>query len=143
MISIKSSCASKIRVEKEFVMDLREYFENTKGLGVMATADADGRVDAAVYARPHVMEDGLLAFIMRDRTTHANTQTNPHATFLFKEEGPGYKGKRLFLTKVREEEDAELIKRLSRRDYSSDENSKEAKFLVYFKVDKERPLIGD
>jgi hypothetical protein len=143
MISIKSSCASKIRDEKEFVMDLKEYFENTKGLGVMATADADGRVDAAVYARPHVMEDGLLAFIMRDRTTHANTQTNPHATFLFKEEGPGYKGKRLFLTKVREEEDAELIKRLSRRDYSSDENSKEAKFLVYFKVDKERPLIGD
>jgi hypothetical protein len=143
MISIKSSSASKIRDEKEFVMDLKEYFENTKGLGVMATADADGRVDAAVYARPHVMEDGLLAFIMRDRTTHANTQTNPHATFLFKEEGPGYKGKRLFLTKVREEEDAELIKRLSRRDYSSDENSKEAKFLVYFKVDKERPLIGD
>jgi hypothetical protein len=143
MISIKSSCASKIRDEKEFVMDLKEYFENTKGLGVMATADTDGRVDAAVYARPHVMEDGLLAFIMRDRTTHANTQTNPHATFLFKEEGPGYKGKRLFLTKVREEEDAELIKRLSRRDYSSDENSKEAKFLVYFKVDKERPLIGD
>ena len=124
-------------------MDLKEYFENTKGLGVMATADTDGRVDAAVYARPHVMEDGLLAFIMRDRTTHANTQTNPHATFLFKEEGPGYKGKRLFLTKVREEEDAELIKRLSRRGYSSDENSKEAKFLVYFKVDKERPLIGD
>jgi hypothetical protein len=143
MISIKSYSASKIRDEKEFVMDLKEYFENTKGLGVMATADTDGRVDAAVYARPHVMEDGLLAFIMRDRTTHANTQTNPHATFLFKEEGPGYKGKRLFLTKVREEEDAELIKRLSRRDYSSDENSKEAKFLVYFKVDKERPLIGD
>lgn len=124
-------------------MDLKEYFENTKGLGVMATADTDGRVDAAVYARPHVMEDGLLAFIMRDRTTHANTQTNPHATFLFKEEGPGYKGKRLFLTKVREEEDAELIKRLSRRNYSSDENRKEATYLVYFKIDKERPLVGD
>jgi hypothetical protein len=124
-------------------MDLKEYFENTKGFGVMATADTDGRVDAAVYARPHIMEDGLLAFIMRDRTTRANTQANFHATFLFKEEGPGYKGKRLFLTKVREEKDAELIKRLSRRDYSSDENSKEAKFLVYFKVDKERPLIGD
>ncbi|HYX05451.1 MAG TPA: pyridoxamine 5'-phosphate oxidase family protein [Bacteroidales bacterium] len=124
-------------------MDLKGYFENTKGLGVMATADSDGRVDAAVYARPHIMEDGLMAFIMRDRTTHANTQANPNATFLFKEEGPGYKGKRLFVTKVREEEDAELIKRLSRRDYSSDENSKEAKFLVYFKVDKERPLIGD
>jgi len=124
-------------------MELNEYFENTKGTGIFATADRDGRVDAAIYARPHIMEDGLLAFIMRDRTTHTNTQANPHATFLFKEEGSVYKGKRLYLTKVREEENAELIKRLSRRNYPSDKNSKEAKFLVYFKVDKERPLIGD
>ena len=115
----------------------------SKGLGVITTADTDGRVDAAIYARPHIMDDGLLAFIMRDRTTHTNIKANPHATFLFKEEGPGFKGKRLYLTKVREEEDAELIKRLSRRNYPSGENSKEAKFLVYFKVDKERPLIGD
>ena len=28
-------------------MDLKEYFENTRGRGVLATADADGRVDAA------------------------------------------------------------------------------------------------
>jgi len=124
-------------------MDLKEYFENTKGIGMFATADRDGRVNAAIYSRPHIMEDGLLAFIMRDRTSHTNTQANPHATFLFKEDGSGYKGKRLYLTKVREEENAELIKRLSRRNYPSDENSKEAKFLVYFKVDKERPLIGD
>ena len=124
-------------------MELNEYFENTKGTGIFATADRDGRVDAAIYARPHIMEDGLLAFIMRDRTTHTNTQANPHAMFLFKEEGSGYKGKRLYLTKVREEENTELIKRLSRRNYPSDKNRKEAKFLVYFKVDKERPLIGD
>lgn len=124
-------------------MDLKEYFENTEGLGVIATSGTDGGVDAAVYARPHVMEDGLLAFIMRDRTTHDNIQANPRATYLFKEEGPGYKGKRLYLTKIKEEEDVELIKRLSRRSYLSDKNSKEAKFLVYFKVDKERPLIGD
>ena len=123
-------------------MDLKEYFENTKGVGVIATADTEGRVNTAIYARPHIMDDGLLAFIMRDRTTHTNTKANPHATFLFKEEGPGYRGKRLYLTKVREEVDAELIKHLSRRNYPSGENSQEAKFLVYFKVDRERPLIG-
>jgi len=124
-------------------MDLKEYFENTKGIGVIATADRDGRVDAAIYARPHIMEDGLLAFVMRDRTTHDNTQTNPHATFLFKEEGAGYKGKRLYLSKVREENSAEIIESLRRRNYLSDKDSKESTFLVYYKVDKERPLIGD
>lgn len=124
-------------------MNLRDYFENTKGVGVIATADHDGRVDAAIYARPHVMEDGLLAFIMLDRTTHKNIQANPHATYLFKEDGSGYKGKRLYLTKVKEEENAEIIESLRRRSYVSDRESKESKFLVYFKVDKERPLIGD
>jgi hypothetical protein len=124
-------------------MNLKEYFENTDGLGVMATAGKDGRVDAAVYARPHVMEDGLLAFIMRDRTSHDNILANPRATFLFKEDGAGYKGKRLYLTKVKEEDNAEIIESIRRRSYLSDKYNEESSFLVYFKVDNERPLIGD
>jgi hypothetical protein len=121
-------------------MELKDYFESTKGVGVMATADADGKVDAAIYARPHVMEDGTLAFIMRDRLTHHNLQSNMHATFLFIEDGPGYKGKRLFLTKLREEQDSELLHSLRRRQYPDDKE--EAKFLMFFKLDKELPLVG-
>jgi len=123
-------------------MELTEYFKNIEGLGVLATADGDGKVNSAVYARPHVMEDGSLAFIMKDRLTHKNIQSNPHATYLFKEDGPGYKGKRIYLTKIREEENSPLIDSLSRRTYRSDESSKESKFLVYFKLEMERPLIG-
>jgi hypothetical protein len=121
-------------------MELKDYFENTKGTGVMATADGDGKVDAAIYARPHFMEDGTLAFIMRDRLTHHNLQSNGSATFLFIEDGPGYKGKRLFLTKVREEQDSELLFSLRRRQYPNDKG--EAKFLVFFKLEKELPLVG-
>ena len=121
-------------------MELKHYFENTKGVGVLATADADGKVDAAIYARPHFMEDGTLAIIMRDRLTHHNLQSNPHATFLFIEDGPGYKGKRLFMTKLREEKDSELLNSLRRRQYLDEKD--EAKFLVFFKIDKELPLVG-
>ena len=121
-------------------MDLKEYFENTKGVGVLATADSDGKVDAAIYARPHFMEDGTLAMIMRDRLTHANLQSNAHATFLFIEDGPGYKGKRLFLTKIREEQDSELLYSLRRRQYP--DSKEEAKFLVFFNLEKELPLVG-
>ena len=113
-------------------MELKDYFESTKGVGVMATADGDGKVDAAIYARPHFMEDGTLAVIMRDRLTHHNLQSNDHATFLFIEDGPGYRGKRLFLTKVREEQDSELLASLRRRQYINEKD--EAKFLVFFKV---------
>ena len=122
-------------------MELKDYFESTKGVGVMATADADGKVDAAIYARPHFMEDGTLAFIMRDRLTHHNLQSNRHATFLFIEDGPGYKGKRLFLTKLREEENSELLHSLRRKQYPDDKE--EPKFLVFFELDKELPLVGD
>jgi hypothetical protein len=124
-------------------MDLKSYFEGTKGLGVLSTADGDGNVDSAVYARPHVMKDGTLALIMRDRLSHHNLLSNPRAAYLFKEEGPGYKGKRFFLTKVGEEQDTEKIDQLRRRLYAEDqEGQKEAEFLVYFRIDKELPLIG-
>jgi hypothetical protein len=131
----------RLFLTKEAIMDLKQYFEKTKGTGVLATADADGKVDAAIYARPHFMEDGTLAMIMRDRLTRHNLQSNPHAAFLFIEDGSGYKGKRLFLTKVREEKDTELLHSLRRRQYPDDKA--EAKFLVFFKLDKELPLIGD
>jgi hypothetical protein len=120
--------------------NLKEYFESTKGSGVLATADSSGKVDAAIYSRPHFLEEGTLTFIMRDRLTHHNLQSNPHATFLFMEDGPGYNGKRLFLKKVREESNPELIRKIKRRKYTDD--NEEPKFLVYFTLDKELPLIG-
>ena len=122
-------------------MKLEEYFDIKKGIGVLSTADSEGKVDAAIYARPHFMEDGSLAIIMRDRLSHHNLQSNPHATYLFKEEGSGYSGKRLFLTRVREEENTELLESLRRRKstYGNDED----RFLVFFKLDKELPLVGD
>jgi len=120
--------------------DLKEYFEKTKGIGVMATADKEGKVNAAVYSRPHFLEDDSIAFIMRERLTHHNLQSNPHAAYLFVEDGSGYKGKRLHLTKIREEENSDLIQSLSRREYKDEKP--ESRFLVAFQVDKVLPLIG-
>lgn len=123
--------------------DLKIYFENTEGIGVLATADAEGRVDAAVYSRPHFMEDGTLAFIMRDRLTHRNLQSNPHAAYLFIEKDAGFRGVRLFLTKTREKTDPDLIEKLRRRhDRPIDPKGDTIRFLVYFKLDKTLPLIG-
>jgi len=122
-------------------MTLKEYFETNKGLGILSTADSQGKVDAAVYSRPHFMEDGTLALVMRDRLSHTNLQSNPHAMYLFKEDGPGYKGKRLFITKLREEKNTELLESLRRRKTAYEDDAD--RFLVYFKIDKEVPLVGD
>jgi hypothetical protein len=124
-------------------MDLKEYFEAHTGTGVLATADAEGRVDAAVYARPHVMDDGSVAFIMLDRLSHQNLAGNPHAAYLFIQQGGGYQGVRLYLTKTGESDDQELIKPMLRRCPSHEgEHAQGQKFLVYFRIDKALNLVG-
>ena len=123
-------------------MNLSDYFDNTKGYGVLATADSTGKVNAAVYARPHFFEENTIAFIMRERLTHANLQTNPYATYLFIQSGLGYAGKRLYLTKLREETNDELIATICRRcDYSAF-TEKLTRHVVFFTIDKVLPLIG-
>lgn len=84
-------------------MQLEEYFRTIQGVGVLATANRDGEVDAAIFAPPHVLEDGSIAFIMRDRLTHKNLQSNPSAHYLFMENGGYFRGIRLFLKKIKED----------------------------------------
>jgi len=126
-------------------MKLSEYFEKKSGTSVLATADDKGIVNAAIYSRPHFMDEETIAFIMADRLTHANLQSNPHAAYLFMESGETYAGKRLYLTKIKEEKDSPLIATLRRRKTYAAKKSYEAetKYLVYFRVDKVLPLIGD
>lgn len=123
-------------------MELKKYFEETKGVGIMATADGKGKVDTAVYAKPHFMEDGTIAFIMADRLTHNNLQSNNHAAYLFMEEGFKSKGRRLFLTKTREEKDSDLLYSLRSKRYAQEKEEGKDRFLVFFRIDEVLPLIG-
>lgn len=124
-------------------MELKDYFESTKGYGVLSTANKDGEVNAAIYSRPHVMDDGSLAIIMNDKLSHQNVTGNPKAHFLFIEDGPGYKGVRLSLTMLREEQDTELLYSLCRRCYPKElEKKDKTRFLVFFRVDRQSPLVG-
>ena len=123
-------------------MNLGEYFEQTSGRGVLATADAAGQVNAAIYARPHFSADGEAVFIMAEHKTHHNLLSNPSAVYLFMEAGAGFQGRRLYLTKTRDEEDERLVREICQRcDYSMyDVNTY---WVVYFKVDKVLTLVGD
>ena len=122
-------------------MDLKQYFSENRGAGVLATADSDGKVDVAVYARPHVQDDNTVAFIMRDRLSHRNLQSNPHAAFMYLEEGTAHEGVRLYLTRLGEETDPELIQSMRRR-AKPDGHPDEDKFLVTFHVDKVLAAVG-
>jgi len=122
-------------------MQIERYFEETHGLGVLSTADESGRVNTAVYARPHVLEDGTLAFVMRDRLSHHNLQSNPHAAYLFRADGGGYHGLRLHLSKLREETDTPMVKELCRR-CRIDGDPDAIRHVVVFSIDRQLPLVG-
>ena len=125
-------------------MKLSEYFENAIGRGVIATANAECLVDVAVYSRPHFIDEETVAWIMTDRLTHANLQTNPKAAYLFMEAQERFVGKRLYVTKIKETTDpAEIEKIRWRKTYTVPEDQKnEPRFLVFFHIDKVLPLVG-
>lgn len=124
-------------------MRLKDYFEQTKGLSILSTADGQGRVTTAIYSAPRVREDNTIAFIMRERLTYQNLMANPHAAFMFVEKNAGYQGVRLFLKKMREDDDPEMIARMTRRNLTPEEDrEKGPKHLVIFRVEKILPLIG-
>ncbi len=123
-------------------MNWKEYFESKRGKGFMATSASSGEVDIAIYSRPHVMEDGTLAFGMTERLTHANLQENPQAVYAFNEKG--FEGVRLYLEKVREETEGPLLEEIRNR---ADEvvcpgTGERLKYVVYFRVKKDLPLVG-
>lgn len=124
-------------------MSLAEYFEHVEGIGILGTADAEGNVDLALYARPHVIAENEVAFIMADHLSHANINRNPHAAYLFVENSGRYNGLRLCLTRTREETDAQAIKALRRKERKGADYGDAQKFLVYFKVEEVRRLVGD
>lgn len=119
-------------------MNLSEYFKSKKGVGVISTASDTGRVNSAIYATPHIINKDIVGFVMRDRLSHANLQSNPQASYLFHENEPGYKGLRLQLEKIEENEDQHKIGELSRR--QADDSEK--RFFVLFKITAALDLIG-
>lgn len=123
-------------------MNLETYFAEKQGVGVLSTADNEGFVNSAIYARPHVKGKNTIMLIMRDRKTRANLQENKRASYLFLEHDHGYNGVRMYLTKTDEVQDQELIDTLTRRP-GHDKVDAEERFLVTFRVDKVIALAGD
>ncbi len=127
-------------------MSLKDYFASKKGFGVLSTADESGRVDAAAYASPHVIDDQHVAFIMADKLSHANIIKNPYAVYLFREDGPGYEGKRLYLKMEKESADQAAVQATCKIAWPGPycgEKFLKGSFIVYFTVESVLPLVGD
>ncbi|MHC4855657.1 MAG: pyridoxamine 5'-phosphate oxidase family protein [Planctomycetota bacterium] len=125
-------------------MNLSDYFEKNEGTGILATCDPDHNVDQAVYSKPFIVDETTIAFVMKERLSHRNLQSHLMASYLFLEKGPGYKGIRLLLTMQRQDKNRTLIESLCKKQPCiCPEEDDSDKFLVFFKVNRVRPLEGD
>lgn len=124
-------------------MNLENYFGNVKGTGILATSDAEGNVDAAVYAKPYIIDEKIIAFSMMEQKSYSNIKANPKACFLFIEKGEGFNGYRFYIQQKGEETDPDNIKMLKKTYNIVDIPSNEKRYLVYFKISQIRSLIED
>jgi hypothetical protein len=124
-------------------MKLKDYFAAKNGISIFSTADRYGKLTTAIYSKPCILDDNTALFIMRERLTYHNLKSNPNASYMFIEESPGYQGIRLFLKKIREDDDPDLIARMTRRNLTPEEDEQKGpKHLIIFKVEMILPLIG-
>jgi len=123
-------------------MNLSELFA-TPGLGVMSTSSSDGRVNSAVYARPHVIDETTLVWGMTDKRTYQNMTRNRHAAFLFKTNGPGFSGVRLDLELIKTEEEGDLLESIKKNaeEIVGPGAGAAVTHAVWFKVVEVRPLV--
>ncbi len=124
-------------------MTLQDYFGIRTGTSILSSADGEGILTTAIYSAPRVLGKNTVAFIMRERRTYRNLQHNPYAAYMFIEDGGKYHGIRLFLTKIREDDNPELIAKMTRRNLTPEEDRELGpKHLMIFKVDRVLPLVG-
>jgi hypothetical protein len=123
-------------------MNLAKIFQEP-GLGVIATADREGHVNTAVYARPHVVDATTLVWGMTEGRTFQNIMQNPGASYLFKQSGPGFQGVRIGLELLRTEETGEMLAQIQRNtDAVVGQGAGQAvTHAVWFRVVETRPLI--
>ena len=123
-------------------MKLSELFA-PRGRGVIATSSAEGVVNVAVYAIPHLVDEKTCAWGMTEGRTHKNIMENPHAAYLYLNPGGGFSGARLGLRLIKIEESGEMLTLIRKRtaELVSPHAATLVKHVAYFEVTEVRPLI--
>jgi len=70
----------------------------------------------AVYAVPHIVDAGTVAWGMTDGRTWNNVRENPNASYTYFAPGEGFRGARLTLTLSRTEDSGEMLEKIRERD---------------------------
>ncbi len=135
---------------------LMDYFNQSPRLGIIATADKDGRVDEAVFGSPRMIDEKIVVIATANNRTFANLQENPHAVFMIMdpknmepgkmESGEGilaWKGIRVYLKMKEYTTSGEMLDeiRIQSAKFVGEEAAKMIHAAVTFEIYEVRPLV--
>ncbi len=121
-------------------MALQEYFKITKGTGILSTADDKGQLEVTVYPlRPHLLDDETMLLVMENNVALQNLKANPRAVFTFLVAGNRLEGKKLIIDMTDLKKEVGVGFSMRGKKLQSRETLE--RFLVYFKIEQELPLV--
>ena len=124
---------------------LMEYFNKQPRLGTLSTADKEGKVNAAYFGSPSMIDEKTILMGLGKNRTLGNLQENPHAVFLIMEPGKTvteWKGVRIYLKTTECQTSGEKIDQV-RAAIAEKAGENAAKMIhagVTFEVQEIRPL---
>ena len=123
-------------------MTLSEYL-SPGGTGVIATADKDGTINTAIYAAPHIVDDGTVAWGMSEGRTYRNLRENPNAAYIQQAPGERAAGVRMTLKLRSIEESGDMLDaiRARARRVSGAAAAEMVRYIGFFEVVETRPLM--
>ena len=128
------------------VSKLMDYFNKQPRLGVLSTANKEGKIDAAVFGSPMMVDEKTVVMGLGNNRTFAYLQENPNAVFTIMEQGAtlaDWKGLRVYL-KMKEYATSGETLDAYRRQIAAAAGEDAAAMIhasVTFEVGEVRPLI--
>jgi hypothetical protein len=125
---------------------LMEYFNKAPRIGILSTSSKDGKVDAAVFGSPRMIDEKTVIIATANNRTLQNLEGNPWAIFMIMEPGKGimdWKGIRVYMKLKTSSTSGEPLDTFRREmtKFVGEEAAKMMYAAVTFEVVEVRPLI--
>jgi hypothetical protein len=124
---------------------LMAYFNKQPRLGILATANKAGKVNAAYFGSPQMVDEKTVVMGLGENRTLSNLRENPDAVYLIMEPGasvPEWKGVRIYLRCIDLETSGEKLDGIKAKiaEMAGEGAAQMIKAAVIFAVEEIRPL---